>query len=336
MTLPLLDISNLQIEFKVHGGIVKAVRGLSLALNPGETLAIVGESGSGKSVSMQAILDLLPSPPASVRGGEIRYLGKDLLSMSAKEKRGIRGRDIAMIFQDPMASLNPTMPVGTQIEEVLKIHTSLSRSERKARVLEMLDLVRIPEAKERARQYPHQLSGGMRQRVMIAMALSANPKVLIADEPTTALDVTIQAQILALLADLKSRLNMATIIVTHDLGVVARNADRVIVMYAGEVVEEGGVLDVLNHPSHPYTLGLKRAVPEAKGERLAAIEGTPPDLFAPPAGCAYAPRCPYAMAVCEKLPPPVVAKRERKARCWLHHQDAPVWPDLTPLVERNP
>ncbi len=336
---PLLSIDNLSINFQVHGGIVKAVRSVSLQIFPGETLAVVGESGSGKSVTMQAILDLLPTPPAKVVAGSIEFQGKNLLNMSGKERRRIAGKDIAMIFQDPMASLNPTMTIGRQIDEVLKLHTSLSKSERIARVEDMLALVKIPEAKKRMKQYPHELSGGMRQRVMIAMALATKPKVLIADEPTTALDVTIQAQILLLMQELSKSLGMATIIVTHDLGVVARIADRMAVMYAGEIVEEGLVTDVLTAPSHPYTLGLKRAIPDEAVERLTAIEGTPPDLFFSPVGCAYASRCPSAMHVCTKLTPPAASGDNRQVHCWLHHPDARSQIEISgvkPLTEVTP
>ena len=326
----LLDVKNLSVNFSVHGGQVMAVRNVSFHVSPGETLCIVGESGCGKSVTMQAVMGILPMPPARILQGEAWFKGaggdkrserQDLLALSKKERRKILGREIAMIFQDPLASLNPTMTVQDQIEESLKLHTSMDSNARRDRVLELLNLVRIPEPQTRLRQFPHELSGGMRQRVMIAMALACNPKMVIADEPTTALDVTIQAQILNLIKDLSKRLNMATILITHDLGVVARMADRVLVMYAGKVVEEGPVDDIFTHPKHPYTVGLRQAIPPEAGEErraLRSIVGTPPDLFAPPIGCAFAARCEQAMVVCHKMPPPEVRKGSSHVACWLH------------------
>lgn len=319
-----LDVKNLSVNFTVYGGDVMAVRDVSFHVRKGETLCIVGESGCGKSVTMQAVMGILPMPPAKILAGEAWFNGdirQNLIALSKKERRNVLGKDIAMIFQDPLASLNPTMTVQDQIEETLVLHTDISAEGRRARVLELLNLVRIPEPEARLRQFPHELSGGMRQRVMIAMALACNPKIVIADEPTTALDVTIQAQILNLLKDLGKRLNMATILITHDLGVVARMADRVVVMYAGKIVEEGMVDDIFSHPRHPYTIGLRQAIPPESGEEqraLKSIKGTPPDLFAPPPGCAFAARCEFAMVACHKLPPPEMRKGAAAVSCWLH------------------
>ena len=322
----LLEARDLAVNFVVHKGEVQAVRKVSFQVQQGETLCIVGESGSGKSVTVQTILGLLPSPPARIIGGEIFFEGRNLLKMSPSELRKVAGGDIAMIFQDPLVSLNPTMTLGDQIEESLILHrTWMTAAQRKARVLELMDLVHIPEPARRMRQFPHELSGGMRQRVMIAMALACNPKLLIADEPTTALDVTIQAQILALIHDLSCRLNMATILITHDLGVVAKMADRVAVMYAGKIVEEGTVDEVFYRPKHPYTLGLKRAMPrddERSSVPLTPIPGTPPDLFHPPPGCAFAPRCAAAMQVCAVSQPPELSFGTSRTSCWLHHPQA--------------
>jgi len=317
----LFEAKNLRVSFAVHGGEVQAVRDVSFTLRTGETLCIVGESGSGKSVTVQSILGLLPSPPAKILGGELLFEGRDLLRITRSELRQIAGNSIGMIFQDPLASLNPTMTVSDQIAESLVLHAKMDATGRRARVLELLDLVRIPEPEKRMRQFPHELSGGMRQRVMIAIALAAHPKLLIADEPTTALDVTIQAQILSLIRDLGRRLNMATILITHDLGVVARMADRVLVMYGGQIVEEGSVEDVFYRPKHPYTLGLRRAMPDDRGsEPLLPIPGTPPDLFKVPEGCAFAPRCPAAMRICIERAPPEHLAQGQRARCWLHHE----------------
>ncbi|MEY2987781.1 MAG: hypothetical protein RJB13_1302 [Pseudomonadota bacterium] len=317
-----LDVKNLSVNFKVYGGEVYAVRDVSFDVRAGECLCIVGESGSGKSVTVQSLMGL---SSGTITSGKAILHGNNLLTMTHNQRRKLLGKDIAMIFQDPLASLNPTMSIGNQIDEALLLHTNLSKAERKKRVIELLELVRIPEPKRRIDQYPHELSGGMRQRVMIAMALSCNPKVLIADEPTTALDVTIQAQILALIQELTSRFNMATILITHDLGVVAQMADRVAVMYAGKIVEEGTVDDVFYRSKHPYTVGLKRAMPKDTGsvnEPLMPIPGTPPDLFAPPAGCAFAARCPSALSICHHKQPPESRKGNTRASCWLHHEMA--------------
>jgi oligopeptide transport system ATP-binding protein len=321
----ILDVKNLIVNFRVHGGEVFAVRDVSFDVRKGECLCIVGESGSGKSVSVQALMGLLPCPPARIVGGEALLAGRDVLKLTPGQRREVLGVDISMIFQDPLASLNPTMTVGKQVEEALLLHTDMSSEQRRQRVLELFELVRIPEPARRIDQYPHELSGGMRQRVMIAMALACNPKVLIADEPTTALDVTIQAQILALIKELTTKFEMATILITHDLGVVAQMADRVAVMYAGKIVEEGTVDEVFYEPKHPYTLGLKRAMPKESGstsEPLEPIPGTPPDLFAPPPGCAFAPRCPNAMVICHSHQPREQHKGSARVSCWLHHTKA--------------
>ncbi len=315
-----LDIRNMEVSFSVHAGNVYAVRNVSFKVHEGECLSIVGESGSGKSVTVQALMGLLPMPPAKLLGGEAYVLGTDILKLSTSEKRKVLGRDIAMIFQDPLTSLNPTMTIGNQIAETLVIHTDLSSAARRDRVLELLELVRIPEPGRRIDQYPHELSGGMRQRVMIAMALACNPKVLIADEPTTALDVTIQAQILSLIKELAQKFKMAIVLITHDLGVVAQMADRVAVMYAGKIVEEGTVDDIFYRSAHPYTLGLKGAMPKVEQSgRLESIPGTPPDLFSPPPGCAFSARCPSALAVCHTHQPPEFKILNGSVSCWLHH-----------------
>lgn len=324
----LLQVDNLSVNFTVHGGEVKAVRSVSFDLKRGEMLCIVGESGCGKSVTMQAVMGLLPMPPAKLLSGKAMFEGKDLFTLTDKERRRVLGKEISMIFQDPLTSLNPTMTVENQIREMLDVHTGLTKQEKRARVLELLQLVRIPEPQKRLEQYPHELSGGMRQRVMIAIALACNPKVLIADEPTTALDVTIQAQILTLMKELAQRLNMATVLITHDLGVVAQMAHRVLVMYAGKIVEEGSVDDIFYAPKHPYTIGLRAAMPQkdAQGKPipLKPIPGTPPDLFSPPKGCAFAPRCPHAMVVCQQQQPPEILGADGKTRvaCWLHNEQA--------------
>jgi oligopeptide/dipeptide ABC transporter ATP-binding protein len=327
MTGPLLEIKDLRVEFDTYGGIVKAVRGVSFAVEAGKTLAVVGESGCGKSVSVQAAMGLLPMPPARIMSGSVLLEGKEILGQKQINGREVRGSQIGMIFQDPMSSLNPTMTIGDQIAEPLIVHRGYSASKAKKRVLELLDLVRIPEGAKRFKQYPFEFSGGMLQRVMIAMAIACEPKVLIADEPTTALDVTIQAQILDLLTKLQEDTGMAMILITHDLGVVARVADTVAVMYAGEIVEEGRVDDVFYRSSHPYTIGLKQAMPTNDRDaqhQLTPIQGSPPDLFSPPKGCAYGARCPFAMAVCHAhAAPQITIAPNHSASCWLHHESAP-------------
>ena len=315
MSTPLLAIEDLQTHFFTRDGVVRAVDGVSYAVGAGETLAVVGESGCGKSVTALSILRLVPSPPARIVGGAIRFEGVDLLQVGEGEMRRIRGNEISMIFQEPMTSLNPVLPVSRQITETLILHQGLTARAAAARAIEMLRLVRIPEPKRRARQYPHELSGGMRQRVMIAMALACHPKLLIADEPTTALDVTIQAQILDLMRELKSEIGAAIILITHDLGVVAEMAQRVVVMYAGRKVEEAPVGDLFRRPQHPYTLGLLASVPRlgatlgrAEPPRLAEIPGTVPSLRDPIVGCAFSPRCAYATERCSREAPPLEAK----------------------------
>lgn len=334
-TTPLLEVQDLKVEFDTYGGTVQAVRGVSFAVDAGQTLAIVGESGCGKSVTVQSLMGLIPMPPGRITGGNARLRGQDILGRTVIGGREIRGREIGMIFQDPMTSLNPTMTIGSQIAETLEVHRGWSRKRAFDRSIELLEMARIPEAAKRARQYPFEFSGGMLQRAMIAMAIACEPALLIADEPTTALDVTIQAQVLDLMEDLQRNTGMAIILITHDLGVVARMADEVVVMYAGQVAERGGVDDVFYRSAHPYTLGLKAAMPSndpdraSATERLLPIEGSPPDLFHPPHGCAYAARCPYAMEVCaERDPGPFHLADHHFARCWLHHPDAPAVEEL--------
>ncbi|MBX9766909.1 MAG: ABC transporter ATP-binding protein [Bdellovibrionales bacterium] len=322
MQSSILSIRDLKVEFSTYGGTVQAVRGVSLEVSAGETLAVVGESGCGKSVTMQSIMGLIPTPPGKITGGSAKLLGRELIGTSVAELNRVRGRDVGMIFQDPMTSLNPTMTIGDQIAETLIVHRALNYEEARKRAIKLLELVQIPEPHLRVDSYPFQYSGGMRQRVMIAMALACEPKVLIADEPTTALDVTIQAQILNLLKDIQVRTGMALIIVTHDLGVVARMADRVAVMYAGQIVEKGTVDQIFYQSSHPYTVGLKTALPTRgeKKHKLVPIQGAPPDLFNPPVGCAYAARCPYAMKICgAKKPVTLRSPLGHQVSCWLNH-----------------
>ncbi len=316
---PLLEVQNLHVRFETSRGIVRAVDGISYTVKPGETVAIVGESGCGKSVSALAIMRLLAKNTGKITAGRILFEGRDLLHLSDEEMREVRGRDIAMIFQEPMTSLNPVLPIGQQITEPLFIHLKMSEGEARARALELLRLVGITDGERRLEQYPHHLSGGMRQRVMIAMALACNPKLLIADEPTTALDVTIQAQILELMKELSRRLNIALIIITHNLGVVARYADRVNVMYAARIIEQGTADDIFLRPCHPYTLGLMRSVPRLdlpRGQRLETIEGLPPDLRAPPAGCRFAPRCPFRIEICSQDPDLREVGMGHHSACW--------------------
>ncbi len=323
---PLLKIEDLRISFNTYAGKVQAVRGVSLTLHAGEVLAMVGESGCGKSVTAQSILQLNPVPPTVVEGGSITLEGKDLLKYSDADMRKIRGHEISMIFQDPMTSLNPTTRVGKQITEAILKHQKVSRKEAYSRAVDMLRMVGLSNPEQRMRQYPHEFSGGMRQRAMIAMALVCNPKILIADEPTTALDVTIQSQIVDLLLDLRQKLGTAILIITHDMGVVADIADRVAVMYAGVVVEQGSVRDLFYHPRHPYTWGLLDSIPKLdhSDEPLIPIQGTPPDLLNPPRGCPFAARCSYCMAVChDHLPEETEAGDGHTVRCWLQHEFAP-------------
>jgi oligopeptide transport system ATP-binding protein len=301
---PVLEVDDLHVEFRTRSGVVNAVNGISYAVNHGETLAILGESGSGKSVSAQAIMGILDVPPAVITGGGIRFQGRDMLTMDAEDQRQIRGPGIAMIFQDALSALNPVYSVGFQIGEMFRVHRGTSRKEAKQHAVELMDRVRIPAAARRVNDYPHQFSGGMRQRVMIAMALALDPRILIADEPTTALDVTVQAQVMDLLKDLQRDTGMGLVLITHDLGVVNEVADRVAVMYAGKIVETGTVDDVFTRPAHPYTLGLMNSIPqvEAKGGRLNPIVGQPPNLAAIPSGCPFHPRCPRARTGAAALP----------------------------------
>lgn len=325
----ILEVKNLKVSFHTYAGEVQSVRGVDFHLNKGETLAIVGESGCGKTVTSKALMRILPEPmPAEIKkDSEIIFDGKDVLKMKESELRKLRGSDISMIFQDPMTSLNPTMTVGKQIAESLIIHRGMSKSEAMKEAIKMLDLVNIPNAEKRAHQYPHEFSGGMRQRAMIAIALSCNPRILIADEPTTALDVTIQAQIMDLISDLQKKLGTAVILITHDLGVVAGNADRIQVMYAGKIVERGTTEDIFEDPKHPYTWALLQSVPrlETKNKQeLYSLNGTPPDLVKPPVGCPFAARCEYCMQIClEKMPETTKVGEQHEVSCWLKHSMAP-------------
>jgi oligopeptide transport system ATP-binding protein len=322
----LLKIKDLRVHFNTYAGRVQAVRGVSFELRESEVLAIVGESGCGKSVTAQSILQLNPVPPTVVDGGSIELNGVDLLKYSDGQMRKVRGRDISMIFQDPMTSLNPTARIGRQITEAILKHQKVSRKEADKQAEKMLHLVGFSNPKQRMRQYPHEFSGGMRQRAMIAMALVCKPKILIADEPTTALDVTIQSEIVDLLLDLREKFGTAILIITHDMGVVADIADRVAVMYAGVIIEQGGVRDLFYHPQHPYTWGLLNSVPKMNhsDEPLIPIQGTPPDLLQPPLGCPFAARCPYCMAVChENMPDETMVKSGHIVKCWLKHEFAP-------------
>jgi dipeptide transport system ATP-binding protein len=319
----MIQIKNLHVQFSTYGGRVQAVRGVSFDLHKGETLAIVGESGCGKSVTSQSIMRLIPTPPGRITSGSILFKGQDLTKLSEKKMRDIRGADISMVFQDPMTALNPTLRVGEQIAENIMQHENISKEKAKEKAFEMLEVVGIPNPKERLKQYPHEFSGGMRQRIVIAMALVCNPEVLIADEPTTALDVTIQAQILELFKDIQQKTDVSIVLITHDLGVVAQVADRVAVMYAGKIVEIGTRRDIFYTPQHPYTKGLLRSVPrlDLYESELVPIAGSPPDLFAPPSGCSFAPRCPYVMEVC-MYPASTKLKESHQVHCWLQDERA--------------
>ena len=328
MTEPLLEVKNLRINFKTYAGLVQAVRGVDFTLAKGETLAIVGESGSGKSVTSNALMRLIPQPAGRYEDGQILFEGKDLLKLSEREMESIRGNEIAMIFQDPMTALNPTMRVGKQLMEVILTHKKgVSKEAAKQRAIELLAEVGIPDPERRFKQYPHEFSGGMRQRVVIAIALAAEPKILIADEPTTALDVTIQAQILELMKKIQEKNGNAIIFITHDLGVVANVADRVAVMYAGQIVEYGSSHDIFYNPKHPYTWGLLGSMPDLDSEdseELYTIPGAPPNLINPPLGDAFAPRNPYALAIDYKAEPPFYeVSPGHYAKTWLLHPEAP-------------
>jgi len=303
----LLEVEDLHVEFHTADGIAKAINGVNFDLHQGETLAILGESGSGKSVTAQAIMGILDMPPAKIPAGQIRYCGQDLLTMVDEQRRKTRGPEISMVFQDALSSLNPVFPVGWQIAEMFRKHRGLNKSDSYERAIKLMQRVQIPAAKERVKAYPHQFSGGMRQRIMIAMAIALDPAVLIADEPTTALDVTVQAQIMALLQELQEERQMGLILITHDLGVVADVADKIAVMYAGRIVERADVYDLYRQPAHPYTKGLLESIPrlDQKGQQLAAIGGLPPNLMRIPTGCAFNPRCRYAQDICREDRPPL-------------------------------
>ena len=322
---PLLEIRDLHTEFRTGAGVVRAVDGVSYTVDPGETVAVVGESGSGKSVTAMSLLRLIPDPPGRITGGEVLFDGRDLLKLSEEEMRQVRGGDIGMIFQEPMTSLNPVLSIERQITETLEEHRDASPEAARARALELLRFVGIADPERRLRQYPHQLSGGMRQRVMIAIALACEPKLIIADEPTTALDVTIQAQILELMQSLTKRLGVALIIITHNLGVVARYARRVNVMYAGRIVESGSAAALYHNPRHPYTIALLRSVPRLdrpRQARLDPIEGSPPDLTQLDPGCSFRPRCRFAIARCAEAPPPLIPAGEpgQVSACYRAHE----------------
>ena len=303
----LLEVRDLHVEFRTRDGVAKAVNGVTYEVDAGETLAVLGESGSGKSVTAQAVMGILDMPPGRITGGEILFQGRDLLTLKEEERRGIRGARMAMIFQDALSALNPVLTVGDQLGEMFVVHRGMSRKDARARAVELMDRVRIPAAAQRVRDYPHQFSGGMRQRVMIAMAMALEPVLIIADEPTTALDVTVQAQVMDLLAELRREYRMGLVLITHDLGVVADVADRIAVMYAGRIVESAPVHDLYKAPAHPYTRGLLDSIPrlDLKGRELYAIKGLPPSLMDIPPGCPFHPRCPMARDVCRTDVPPM-------------------------------
>ncbi|MFJ6695724.1 ABC transporter ATP-binding protein [Streptomyces sp. NPDC091272] len=310
---PLLEVRDLHVEFHTRDGVAKAVNGVNYSVGAGETLAVLGESGSGKSVTAQAIMGILDMPPGKIPQGQILYRGQDMLTMGYEERRKIRGRKIAMIFQDALSSLNPVLTVGYQLGEMYRVHLGLSKKDAKAKAIELMEQVKIPAAKARVDDYPHQFSGGMRQRIMIAMALALEPDLIIADEPTTALDVTVQAQVMDLLAELQREYRMGLILITHDLGVVADVADKIAVMYAGRIVETAPVAEIYKRPAHPYTKGLLESIPrlDQKGQELYAIKGLPPNLLKIPSGCAFNPRCPMAQDVCRTDVPALVQVTER-------------------------
>lgn len=323
----ILEVNNLQVSFHTYAGEVQSVRGVTFDANEGEILAIVGESGCGKSVTSKTVMGLINTPSGEIKAGsEVLYLGKNILGQSEKEWEQYRGAECAMIFQDALTSLNPTMQIGKQVMENITNHAKVSKEEARKQAVEMLKLVKIPDAEMSMKKYPHELSGGMRQRVMIAIALAGKPKVLIADEPTTALDVTIQAQILDLMKDIQKKLGTTIILITHDLGVVASVADRIVVMYSGKIMEKGNCADVFYNQKHPYTWALLNAAPNLELENkqtLVAIEGTPPDLIDPPAGCPFAARCPHCMQICtEEFPPEYEFGEGHVASCWMRHPDS--------------
>nr|WP_300005656.1 ABC transporter ATP-binding protein [Tissierella sp.] len=319
----LLEVKNLAVSFKTFFGEVEAVRNISFDVKNSETVAIVGESGCGKSVTANSIMQLLPTPPAFIKNGEIIFDGVDLLKKTDKDMEEIRGNKISMIFQDPMTSLNPTVRVGKQIVEGLIHHRGVSKKEAEEKAIDMLRLVSVPQPEKRVRQYPHEFSGGMRQRVMIALAMVSDPKLMIADEPTTALDVTVQAQILDIMKDIQTKLGMSIILITHDLGIVADMSDKVLVMYAGQIIEEASTKELFENTKHPYTVKLLKSIPRLdmdKDEPLHSIEGTPPDLYIPPKGCPFYDRCDRAMKICkDNMPEETVHSATHKSRCWLNH-----------------
>jgi oligopeptide/dipeptide ABC transporter ATP-binding protein len=340
VTEPILQVDDLRTHFFTREGVVQAVDGVSFTVEKGKTLGIVGESGCGKSVTALSIMGLIPKPPAKIVTGEIRFEGRDLTKLNEKQLEDVRGHEIAMIFQDPMTSLNPTLKIGTQITESIRRHLGASKAEARKRAIGLLEEVRIPNAANRLDDYPHRYSGGMRQRVMIAIALACNPKLLIADEPTTALDVTVQAAILDLLEELRDEHHMSMIIITHDMGVVAEAADDIVVMYAGQVIEQATVLDLFDHPEHPYTEALLGALPQLEGEgirhgRLTAIPGRPPDLVDPPDGCRFAARCQYANRNdgCAERTPEL---REIRPGHWVRSNHPATERAGTPVRERVP
>lgn len=320
LNAPILAVTDLSTRFYTPEGVVHAVNGISFEVFEGETLAVVGESGCGKTVSMLSLLRLIPIPPAEIASGTAFFCGRDLLKMTEAEMEDIRGKDIAMIFQDPMTSLNPVLTIGRQMTEALRVHFNMDKDTAYQRAQEMLERVGIPDIGKRLKDYPHQFSGGMRQRVMIAMALASNPGLLIADEPTTALDVTIQAQIVELVIELRDQFGMSMVWITHDLGVVAGLADRVIVMYAGKIVEQAPVEELYENPTHPYTIALAQSVPRVdrrREKRLKSIPGAPPNLLVEPRGCPFAPRCEYAFERCRQEAPPLIdVGLQHKAACW--------------------
>ena len=323
----ILEVKDLQTSFLTSSGEVKAVRGVSFFVNKGESVGIVGESGSGKSVTSLSVMQLLVGT-GKIIGGSVKLNGRELVGLSPKEMRSVRGKEVAMIFQDPMTSLNPLIPVGEQVGEMLWSHDkSLSKAQREERVIDLFRMVRIPEPETRLKSFPHEFSGGMRQRVMIAMALACKPDLLIADEPTTALDVSIQDQILKLMRSIQKEMGMSIMFITHDLGVVAELCSRVLVMYGGLIMEEANIYDVFENPLHPYTMGLIASIPDInqdKSKKLQPIIGSPPDMIHPPEGCPFAPRCPYACRIClHQLPPVFSAGEGHKSRCWLLAEDAP-------------
>ncbi|MER5851095.1 ABC transporter ATP-binding protein [Streptomyces sp. NPDC002012] len=315
----LLEVRDLHVEFHTRDGVAKAVNGVNYSVAEGETLAVLGESGSGKSVTAQAIMGILDMPPGKISGGEILFKDRDLLKMKKEERRKIRGQEMAMIFQDALSSLNPVLSVGEQLGEMFVVHRGMSHRDAKLKAVELMDRVRIPAAKERVGNYPHQFSGGMRQRIMIAMAMALEPSLIIADEPTTALDVTVQAQVMDLLAELQRELDMGLILITHDLGVVADVADYIAVMYAGRIVESAPVHEIYKAPAHPYTKGLLQSIPrlDQKGRELYAIKGLPPNLLHIPPGCAFNPRCPMAQEICRgEVPPLFEVDQHRESACY--------------------